>query len=73
MTTAPRPAASWTAMVPTPPDAPWISTVSPWCTPMAASACQAVTPVSISPLAWAQSSARGLGTSASAGTSSSAA
>ena len=60
-------------MTPTPPAAPWISTVSPAPTPVAASRCQAVTPVTISPEAWAQSSVSGLGTSADAGTTSSAA
>ena len=72
-TVAPRSTASCTAMTPTPPAAPWISTVSPTLTPVTASRCQAVTPATISPEAWAQSSVSGFGTNAEAGTTSSAA
>src|SRR5262249_19282024 len=61
---APRPVASCTAISPTPPAPPWIRTVSPSCTSVAARVCQAVTPASISPAAWAQSRASGFGTRA---------
>ena len=49
ITRAPRSRASCTADRPTPPDAPWTSTVSPSVTPVASRVCHAVAPVSSRP------------------------
>ena len=61
ITRAPAAIASCTAIRPTPPAAPWIRTVSPAPTPTTVSACAAVTPVSIIPLASSNDSGDGLG------------
>ena len=68
MTRAPAATASWTAIRPTPPEAPWIRTVSPAPTRVTASACTAVAPVSIIPLACSNDSVEGLGITLEAGT-----
>ncbi|CAM5465042.1 hypothetical protein STENM327S_00590 [Streptomyces tendae] len=71
-TVAPRATASWTATRPTPPAAPWISTVSPLPRPIASSVCTAVTPAASSPPACSQDRATGFGTTDGAGTTMSA-
>ena len=68
MTRAPFACASWTIIAPTPPLAPWTSTVSPAPTPVAASVCAAVTPATMIPPAFSQLMALGLGTRALAAT-----
>jgi hypothetical protein len=55
-------------MRPTPPEAPWINTVSPLSTSVEARACVAVAPATISPLASSKDNAAGLGTTDAVGT-----
>ena len=68
ITRAPSATASCTAIRPTPPVAPWTRTVWPAPTPVTASACAAVTPVSIIPLASSNDSGDGLGITLDRGT-----
>ena len=68
ITRAPAATASWTAISPTPPEAPWTRTVPPAPTWVTVSACAAVAPVSIIPLASPNDSAGGLGITLETGT-----
>ena len=68
ITLAPASTANCTAIRPTPPDAPWTTTVSPAPTPVIVNACTAVDPVSIRPLACSKVSVDGVGTTLETGT-----
>src|SRR5918993_738085 len=69
VTSAPNALAIWTAKVPTPPDAPLISTCCPgWIRPLSRSPCRAVSPATGTAAACSNDTLAGFSTSASSGT-----
>ena len=61
ITSAPAQRASWTAVDPTAPAAPWMTTVCPWASfPWSNRACHAVRPARGTDAAWTWSTVRGL-------------